>query len=156
LQSGVGFYSDDWLYHASGMTSYHCGTNNNEEGWMPMSVELSDCGHYVQTVLQGPIDIALIKAARTESLPLFFGTCDRALVDFRLAETGHISFIDVDDLCISFKEDVPRCNRMVMVISPDADKRRYAYLANAHCIAGVETDFFENMGDARAWLLERI
>ncbi|MEH6628175.1 MAG: hypothetical protein V7739_17160 [Motiliproteus sp.] len=121
---------------------------------MPTTVELSDDGDYVLVTQQGPVEIAQIKAARSDSLPLYFGSCDRALVDFQLADIGHLRLIDLDDLGISFKRDVPKCKRIAIVIPPKTDESRYAHLANAHTICGVETALFGDMEEARAWLLE--
>ena len=122
---------------------------------MTMTVELSDDGRYVRVTQQGAVEIAQIKAARSDSLPLYFGSCDRALVDFRLAEIGHLGLIDLDNLGISFKRDVPKCKRMAIVIPANTDQwqGRYTHLANAHIICGVKTALFCDMDEATAWLL---
>lgn len=121
---------------------------------MPTQVELSKDGRYVLVTQQGPVEIAEIKAARSESLPLYFDTIDCALVDFRQASIEHLRIIDLDDLGISFKRDVPKCRRMAIVTPPNASEGHYVHLANAHIICGVETVLFKCMDEARNWLLE--
>lgn len=122
---------------------------------MPTHVELSKDGGYVLVTQQGPVEIAEIKAARSASLPLYFDTIDCALVDFRQATIEHLKIIDLDNLGISFKRDVPQCRRMAIVIPPQASERHYDHLANAHIICGVETVLFQSMEAARDWLLEQ-
>lgn len=108
---------------------------------------------YVLVTQVGPVTIAHIKSARADSLPLY-DNGDRALVDFRLADLSGLSVLDLDNLGIEFRQDVPKCKRMAIVRIPKVDDSDYTHLANTHSICGVNTQLFEHMDAARTWLLK--
>lgn len=121
---------------------------------MPTQVELSEDGRYVLVTQDGPILVSEIKAARADSRPLYMKDCDRALVDCRLATISHLTFLDIDNLGISFKQDVPNCIRMAIVRASKVDFDRFTHLANTHYLSGIEVELFETMETAKTWLLE--
>lgn len=119
---------------------------------MAAQVALSEDGRYVLVTQTGPVISAHIKDSRAEALPLFID-CDRALVDFRLADLSHLNVLELDDLGAEFRQDVPRCIRMALVRAPGIGTRAYTHLVNVHCIYGIQTQLFEDMDVAKAWLL---
>lgn len=120
---------------------------------MTTQVQLSEDGRYVIVTKSGPVSIADIKAARAESLPLY-QSCDRTLVDWRLADISGLAFLELDDLGTDFKKAVPKCIKVAFVRAPGAADRAYSHLANIYSICGIETEIFETMTAARDWLLE--
>jgi hypothetical protein len=121
---------------------------------MPTQIELSEDGRYILVTQHGPVVVTQIKAARVDSLPLYQNECDRALVDFRLADMSNLKLIEIDDMGISVKQEVPKCARIAIVRVLGADDSRYVHLANAHKIDEIETELFDDMETAKTWLLK--
>jgi len=120
---------------------------------MATNVELSEDGYYVLVTQHGPVIISQIKTARADSLALY-DNCDRALVDFRQAEISHLKLIELDNLGIEFKKDVPKCMKIALVKPPDQDDMRYNHLVNMYKIHGVKSELFECFDTAKQWLFK--
>lgn len=120
---------------------------------MATQIELSEDGRYVLVTQTGPLSPADIKQARIDSLSLY-ANCDRALVDYRLADLKGIRLLDLDTLSLEFKRDVPKCLRMAIVRPRGVDEKSYAHLANVCTINDVKTLLFEDMERARIWLID--
>ncbi|MFT5721236.1 MAG: hypothetical protein ACI9W6_001549 [Motiliproteus sp.] len=63
-------------------------------------------------------------------------------MDFQLVDVNGLRLLDIDNLGISFKREVPKCLRVAIVRVPGIGDLRYAHLTNLYNIDGVETALF--------------
>ncbi|WP_421869955.1 hypothetical protein [Motiliproteus sp.] len=119
---------------------------------MPTLIQLSDCHRYLTVYQSGPLSVAEIKQARIDSAG-FYSDCDRVLVDYRKADLSPLTLLELDNLAMEFKQDLPHCRQMAIVRTLGSDDSYYAHLANVCTIGDVETRVFESSGQALDWLL---
>ncbi|WP_426416928.1 hypothetical protein [Aestuariirhabdus sp. LZHN29] len=118
---------------------------------MPTHLKLSNDQSYVLVVQTGPLRAEEIYQARAESLPLY-QQCEKALVDYRLADISSIPFLEIDTLAAEFRNDVPKCKRMAIVRTQGKDEAHYIHLQKVCVIRGVDTQIFDTLTDAQNWL----
>ncbi|RDE19590.1 hypothetical protein DV711_11940 [Motiliproteus coralliicola] len=119
---------------------------------MPTLIQLSDCQRYLTVYQSGPLSVAEIKQARLDSAG-FYNNCDRALVDYREADLSPLNLLELDNLAMEFKQDLPSCRRMAIVRTIGSDDNYYEHLTNVCTIGGVDTRVFESPSQALDWLL---